>query len=94
MILKLRKEILNLIDYYNLAISSEDPFISFISYYHIIEYFFDEVYREQQINNLRTSITSPRFSYKDDKQLFNVIEKIIKDNRFIRENGSGNEHNY
>ncbi|WP_197232322.1 methylamine utilization protein MauJ [Priestia endophytica] len=86
-----RKYNSNLIDYYNLAISSEDPFISFISYYHIIEYYFDEVYREQQINTLRTSITSPRFSYKDDKQLFNIIEKIIKDNRFVRENGSGNE---
>lgn len=86
-----RKYNSNLIDYYNLAISSEDPFISFISYYHIIEYYFDEVYREQQINTLRTSITSPRFSYKDDQQLFNIIEKIIKDNRFVRENGSGNE---
>lgn len=86
-----RKYNSNLIDYYNLAISSEDPFISFISYYHIIEYYFDEVYREQQINTLRNSITSPRFSYKDDKQLFNIIEKIIKDNRLVRENGSGNE---
>lgn len=86
-----RKYNSNLMDYYNLAISSKDPFISFISYYHIIEYYFDEVYREQQINTLRSSITSPRFSYKDDKQLYNIIEKIIKDNRFVRENGSGNE---
>ncbi|PGE16334.1 hypothetical protein COM64_20490 [Bacillus toyonensis] len=81
----------NLIDYYNLAISSRDPFVSFISYYHVIEYFFDEVYREQQINTLKTSITSPRFNYKDDEQLFNIIQKIIKDNKFVRENGSGNE---
>ncbi|WP_338450556.1 hypothetical protein R4Z09_00875 [Niallia oryzisoli] len=86
-----RKYNSDLIDYYNLAVSSEDPFISFISYYHIIEYYFDKVYREQQINTLRTSIASPRFSYKDDKQLFNIIEKIIKDNRSVRENGSGNE---
>ncbi|MEI4718912.1 hypothetical protein [Bacillus cereus] len=86
-----RKYNSNLIDYYNLAISSEDPFVSFISYYHIIEYFFDEVFREQQINTLKTSITSPRFSYKDDEQLFNIIKKIIKDNRLVKENGSGNE---
>lgn len=86
-----RKYNSNLIDYYNLAISSEDPFVSFISYYHIIEYFFDEVYREEQINTLKTSITSPRFSYKDDEQLFNIIQKIIKDNKLVRENGSGNE---
>ncbi|SDZ38888.1 hypothetical protein [Bacillus sp. 166amftsu] len=82
----------NLIDYYNLAVSSEDPFVSFISYYHIIEYFFDEVYREQQINTLKTSITGPRFNYRDDEQLFSIIEKILKDNKSVRENGSGNEH--
>ncbi|MED4213388.1 hypothetical protein P4662_29670 [Priestia megaterium] len=86
-----RKYNSNLIDYYNLAVSSEDPFISFISYYHIIEYYFDQVYREQQINTLRNSITDPRFSNKDDKKLYSIIEKIIKDNRFVRENGSGNE---
>ncbi|CCU58561.1 hypothetical protein [Bacillus subtilis] len=86
-----RKYNSNLIDYYNLAISSRDPFISFISYYHIIEYFFDEVYREHQINTLRTSITSPRFSYKDDNELFKIIKKIINDNRHVKENGSGNE---
>ncbi|HDR7660339.1 TPA: hypothetical protein QCX68_005970, partial [Bacillus wiedmannii] len=87
-----RKYNSNLIDYYNLAVSSEDPFVSFISYYHIIEYFFDEVYREQQINTLKTSITAPRFNYKDDEQLFNIIDKILKDNKSVRENGSGNEH--
>jgi len=81
----------NLIDYYNLAISSNDPFVSYISYYHIIEYFYDEVFREQQINNLRRSITAPKFSYRDDNQLFSIIEKIVKDNKTVRENGSGNE---
>lgn len=86
-----RKYNKNLIDYYNLAVSSTDPFISFISYYHIIEYFYDEVFREQQVNSLRTNITAPRFSYKDDEQLFKIVEKIIKDNKIVRENGSGNE---
>lgn len=86
-----RKYNSNLLDYYNLGISSIDPFVSFISYYHIIEYFFDEVYREHQINTLRNSITSPIFSYKDDQQLFNIIKKIINDNKHVRENGSGNE---
>lgn len=81
----------NLIDYYNLALSSIDPFVSYISYYHIIEYFYDEVYREHQIEKLRTSITSPSFSYKDDGKLFNIIEAVIKDNKTVRDNGSGNE---
>lgn len=80
-----------LIDYYNLALSTDDPFVSFISYYHIIEYFYDEVFREQQISILREKITSPRFNYKNDEQVFNVIEQILKVNRNVKENGSGNE---
>lgn len=86
-----RKYNSDLMDYYNLAVSSQDPFVTFISYYHIIEYYFDAVFREHQINTLRASITSPRFSYKDDNQLYNIIDKIKKDNKLVRENGSGNE---
>ncbi|MED4267999.1 hypothetical protein [Priestia megaterium] len=86
-----RKYNSDLMDYYNLAVSSQDPFVAFISYYHIIEYYFDAVFREHQINTLRASITSPRFSYKDDNQLYNIIDKIKKDNKLVRENGSGNE---
>lgn len=86
-----RKYNSRLVDYYNLALSTEDPFVSFISYYHIIEYFYDEVFREQQISILREKITSPRFNYKSDEQVFNVIEQILKVNRNVKDNGSGNE---
>ncbi|WP_243550617.1 methylamine utilization protein MauJ [Priestia megaterium] len=86
-----RKYNSDLLDYYNLAVSSDDPYISFISYYHIIEYYFDQVYREQQIKTLRDSITDPRFSNKDDDKVYKIIEKILKDGRAVREDGSGNE---
>ncbi|MGE7672998.1 hypothetical protein ACQKMV_05340 [Lysinibacillus sp. NPDC094403] len=80
-----------LIEYYNLAISSDDPFISFISYYHILEYFYDEIFKEFQIDNFKKSITSPTFSTKDNNQMYKIIKKIIKDGKEIKENGSGNE---
>lgn len=79
------------LDYYHLAVASNDPFVEFISYYHIIEYLYDEVFREHQIESLKQAITAPTFSYKDNDKIFNVIQTILKDNKHIRENGSGNE---
>lgn len=81
----------DLVDYYQLAVSSLDPFVEFISYYHIIEYLYDDVFREHQINSLKQAITAPTFSYKDDDKVFSVIQTILKDNKLVRENGSGNE---
>lgn len=81
----------NLIDYYNLAISAPDPFVSFISYYHIIEYYYDEVFKEHQIESVKKVITSPTFSYKDEEKIFDIVKTIIKDNKQVREHGGGNE---
>ena len=81
----------DLLDYYQLAVSSPDPFVEFISYYHIIEYLYDDVFREHQVESLKQAITAPTFSYKDDDKIFSVIQTILKDNRLVRENGSGNE---
>ena len=41
--LNLKKELL---DYYKIGVASEDPFIQFISFYHVIEYFFEIVTKE------------------------------------------------
>lgn len=80
-----------LVDYYNLAVSSTDPFVEFISYYHIIEYYYDEVFKEHQIESVKKAITSPTFNYKDETKIFSIVQTIIKDNKMVRENGGGNE---
>ena len=40
----------------------------YISFYHIIEYYFDEVYQKKLLDDMREKITSPDFSYKNDKK--------------------------
>lgn len=80
-----------LIDYYNLSLSTNDPFVAFISYYHIIEYFFGEVFKERQINLIKEKITSPRFSYQNDENIYALAQDVIKLNRQVREDGGGNE---
>lgn len=59
-----REYISDVVDYYRLAISSADSYIKFISFYHVMEYFYDEVYRKKIVEDLQEKITHPDFSYR------------------------------
>jgi len=43
----LREYTVDVVDYYKLALSSNDPYIKFISFYHVMEYFYDEVFKKK-----------------------------------------------
>jgi hypothetical protein len=72
----------DLIHYYQLGISANSPTLEFISFYHVIEHFFDYVYEEDKIDKVRDKITSESFSYKKDKDIKDLI-KIITSTRNI-----------
>lgn len=40
----LRKYNADVVDYYKQALASNDPYIKYISFYHVMEYFYDEVF--------------------------------------------------
>lgn len=43
----LRKYNADVVDYYKQALASNDPYIKYISFYHVMEYFYDEVFRRK-----------------------------------------------
>lgn len=65
-----------LIEQYHMAASSDDPLIQFIGYYHILEYFFEEVYKKELIRLVREEIIRPEFSVNNDSELAKIIDKI------------------
>lgn len=73
-----RKYIGNLTKQYYLGISSEIPFVKFISYYHIMEYFFNKVYSEDLIRNIQTMISHPGFSIKNEYDILKLVRFITK----------------
>lgn len=79
------------IDYYRLALSSNEPFSQYLSYYHVLEVFFEGVFKEKLRETFQRSITSPHFSYKNNDNLDSVIKLIQQETRNCRENGQGNE---
>ena len=73
-----RKYISDLVYYYQMGISTHDPSLKFISFYHVLEYFFNKVYYEDLVQLIRNDITSPRFSAKQDSDINKLIKNIKK----------------
>lgn len=73
-----RKYISDLVYYYQMGISTLDPSQKFISFYHVIEYFFNKVYYESLVESVRDSITNPKFSPKRDADINKLIKNIKK----------------
>lgn len=68
----------DLTEQYHMAVSSEDPFVQFIGYYHIIEYFFEEIYREGIVNDVKEILLDPGFSTKKNKDIMKLVDLVSK----------------
>lgn len=71
----------DLVQHYLLAVSTENPVIEYLSYYHVLEYFFEIVFNDDLVNSVRDSITNPAFSYKrksDISKLINSIKRSLQ----------------
>lgn len=87
----LRCYVEDVVDYYKQALASKDPYIKYISFYHIMEYFFDEVFKRKVVEDLKNKITHPDFSYKDDNKVYDLAQYMK--NRFSAKEipGQGDE---
>ena len=65
-----------LISYYNEAISSTILSHKYLSFYHIIEYFYENIFMEDQIEKAKEIITDVSFSYKRSKDIAKLIKSI------------------
>jgi len=66
----------DLVYHYQMAISTDSIPHQFLSFYHVIEHFFYDIYHEDLINTIKAKITSPDFSYKRKRDLENLIRLI------------------
>lgn len=65
-----------LIAYYNEAISSTALSHKYLSFYHILEYFYENIFMEDQISIARKIITDVGFSHKRKKDIVKLINNI------------------
>ena len=81
----------DVVDYYKLALSSDEPYIKYISFYHIMEYFYDEVFKKKMVSDLRNKITSPDFTYKNDDKVYEIAKFVNNRMRMDSKSGLGDE---
>ncbi|WP_432670828.1 hypothetical protein [Flavobacterium sp. SM2513] len=60
------------------GISSESVDLQYLSFYHILEHFFEKIYNDELIKSIKTELTKPSFSYKRTKDVSELI-KVIQD---------------
>lgn len=80
-----------IVNYYKKGMASSDPYIQFISFYHVLEYFYDETYNKYLVKDLRNKLTHPEFSYKNDEDLLKVASFTYSRLKQFGEDGQGNE---
>lgn len=80
-----------LTEQYNLALSSSDPFIEFIAYYHIMEHFFDDVYSGALISSVKEILLHPGFSAKKPKDISKIINVVQQKTKIAKEGFQGSE---
>ena len=68
----------DLILFYQKGISSESVDLQYLSFYHILEHFFEKIYNDEMIKSIKTELTKPSFSYKRNNDVSGLI-KIIQD---------------
>lgn len=69
----------DLVSHYIMAISTDSPALQFLSFFHIMEYFFERVYVEQLVASIKSEITKPGFSYVRDSDISKLINLISRD---------------
>ena len=79
------------LEYYAMAIDSYDPFTAYISFYHVLEYYFVEVYKKNLLYEMKNRLTNPDFSYKNDTKLYELATWIGNKMKNDDRDGRGNE---
>lgn len=73
-----RVYVTELTNQYYMGLSSKLPFVQFISYYHVMEYYFEKVYNDDMIRSLQDKISSPRFSIKREQDIKEIVRFVTK----------------
>lgn len=67
-----------LTEQYDMAVSSNDPFVQYIGFYHVVEHFYDEVYSQYIVEEVQNEVRRPDFSIRSKKDVLSLVKKINK----------------
>lgn len=65
-----------LILHYQKGVSSESIDHQYLSFYHVLEHFYEKIYNDDILGKVKNELTKPNFSYKRNRDLTNLIGLI------------------
>lgn len=83
----------DLTKYYQQALATNLPFMQYLAFYHVAEFFFQSISEDEAFQVISNFITRPSFSpyrHEDVRNFYNAIKKKIRDQR---DDGVWNEKN-
>ncbi|MGW3174024.1 hypothetical protein [Streptomyces sp. NPDC001153] len=81
----------DLIQHYLMGVAAEIPLLEYLSFYHIAEHYFEKVFNDDLVEQVRKGITDPSFSARRAKDIQAIIRTVNKAQRQVREEGGVNE---
>ncbi|MER7959389.1 hypothetical protein [Streptomyces sp. NPDC096030] len=81
----------DLVHHYLMGVAAEIPLLEYLAYYHIAEHFFEKIFNEDLVNQVRSGITDPSFSARRNKDIQSIIRIITKVQRQVKDEGGVNE---
>lgn len=77
--------------HYQMGVASESPVLSFLSFYHVAEHFFEDVFNDDMVESIRKTLTSPAFSYKRKRDILDLVKEVTRRQRVRAETVAFNE---
>lgn len=81
----------DLIIHFKKAMSSNDIATQYLSFYHIIEYYFDSLYNEYIISEMKGWLADPQLSLDKGSDILKFVDKAKKFKGKSSKDGQGNE---
>jgi hypothetical protein len=81
----------DLVHHYLMGVAAEIPLLEYLAYYHIAEHFFEKVFNEDLVNQVRSGIIDPSFSARRTKDIQSIIRIVTKVQRQVKDEGGVNE---
>jgi hypothetical protein len=73
-----RSYIDDLVYHYLLAVSTDNSLVEYLSFYHVIEHFFESVFNDDLVDRIKNHITLPSFSRKRKKDILSLVSLVSK----------------
>ncbi|WP_432090912.1 hypothetical protein [Streptomyces sp. NRRL F-5630] len=81
----------DLIHHYLMGVAAEIPLLEYLSFYHVAEHYFEKVFNDDLVEQVRKGITDPSFSARRAKDIQAIIRTVNKAQRQVKEEGGVNE---